>query len=316
MFKKISIYLLLGIGFIPNFVFAQSLLDFKPVISRPNTTVEKIKPITRPQYNETEMQILMSIQKRKNVQEKTESEVEVKDGENIYKLETLSIQEIIPDNIKIEREFRKYIKNILKQYTTDQTLDADIIDNRDPIVRNFITSTSATQKHGALSIVYYPDLLFNKKSTSFCFISYDPQQNLIETYINSKLFSKEEAIEYLSYHEMAHCLLFNKKVSSDSKTNELLADSFVITHYLNSNNYKMAQKVLDYVKLPKKEHIHENYPEIAKYAVLLNKDKKDKNIKFKNIDEIITRLVSDFKIESNTNTHIANNSTDSNRSPN
>ena len=75
----------------------------------------------------------------------------------------------------------------------------------------------------------------------------------------------------------------------------------------------MAQKVLDYVKLPKKEHIHENYPEIAKYAVLLNKDKKDKNIKFKNIDEIITRLVSDFKIESNTNTHIANNSTDSNR---
>ena len=100
MFKKISIYLLLGIGFIPNFVFAQSLLDFKPVISRPNTNVEKIKPIARPQYNETEMQILMSIQKRKNVQEKTESEVEVKDGENIYKLETLSIQEIIPAIIK------------------------------------------------------------------------------------------------------------------------------------------------------------------------------------------------------------------------
>ena len=41
--------------------------------------------------------------------------------------------------------------------------------------------------------------------------------------------------------------------------------------------------------------------------------KFNKNIKFKNIDEIITRLVSDFKIESNTNTHIANNSTDSNR---
>ena len=34
------------------------------------------------------------------------------------------------------------------------------------------------------------------------------------------------------------------EVSSDSKTNELLADSFVITHYLNSNNYKMAQMSL------------------------------------------------------------------------
>ena len=52
--------------------------------------------------------------------------------------------------------------------------------------------------------MYFPSFYVNEKRTAFCFILYDSQSNLVEGYLQT--LNYRETVDYLTYHEMGHCL--------------------------------------------------------------------------------------------------------------
>lgn len=156
-------------------------------------------------------------------------------------------------------------KKILVNYRTNKPVTAELLDTKDPSVKKFLNNELHNNATEPLAVMYYPKFKVDNNETAFCLVYYDSDQNLFKTYEDMKNLSNTEAITYLTWHEMGHCLTKHQGVFPDERRTEELADIFAISLALNNNNKNLAQKIVKQVELTDKSDIHGNGEEVRKF---------------------------------------------------
>lgn len=209
---------------------------------------------------------------------------------NLFLLTTINCFAQIGINIYDYSELSNYFKNefnlLNKKLTTksSQPLILTLMDINNPIVKNFIDTNTKLNNQEQLATHYFPKFIVNNNTTSLCMIFYDSNHNIFYDYENNTSFSKEETIQYLTWHELGHCFSFHINNIREAKKDEAIADSFAISLAINNNNPNLALKIVESIKLLNNKDIHANGIYLQNFLsnIIENNTFRDK----KNINEI------------------------------
>ena len=183
------------------------------------------------------------------------------------------------DNRQFLSDFQKSMRNIIDNYSIKGNklpIDAQIFDISKQNFNDFLTNSVRWQKteHSYMAMVYFENFQVNNKPSSFCFILYDSSKPyFLNNYLKNTLLNYDELVNYLSVHEIAHCLyeyekqMGNITLKITPKEHEQLADMYSMAYFFNNNNKQNAVKVIRQIKALPKDDIHHN-PEILEQFFL------------------------------------------------
>lgn len=161
--------------------------------------------------------------------------------------------------------FRFEVQKLLMYYEETKPVKVELFNTEDPIVKSFLKEDLRNDATEPLAVMYYPKFKVDKEEAAFCMVYYDSKQNLFKTYEDMKNFTDVESIQYLTWHEMGHCLTRHHNYAPNNRKAEEIADTFAIAVALNNNNFLMAKKIVRQVTLTDKDDIHGNGAEIEKF---------------------------------------------------
>lgn len=212
----------------------------------------------------------------------------------IYKQEVSNNQSVKIDAKTFINDYQQNLDSLLGSFKVNgiTPLDARIFDIADKQVYSFLESSARWKTHGEMMAnMYYPNFFVNNKQTSFCFILYDSNSSLLEGY--SKVLNYNEILDYLTFHEMGHCLeeyigqTNNKKFSESREDTELFADIFAMANLLYLKKEKEAEKVLAINESANKNDYHYQ-PQRLRIALEILKNKNiNESVGKPNINKIM-----------------------------
>ena len=201
-------------------------------------------------------------------------------------------QEVYPgtQTLKIDtktfiNDYQENVDSLLGSFklNNEAPLNARIFDIADKHVYSFLESSARWKTHGEMMAnMYYPNFFVNSKPTSFCFILYDSNSPLLEGY--SRVLNYNEILDYLTFHEMGHCLedyisqTTGKKFSDNREDTELFADIFAMANLLYLKKEEQAEKVVKINEAADKKDYHYQ-PQRLKRALEM--------LRGKNINELV-----------------------------
>lgn len=189
------------------------------------------------------------------------------------------------DTKEFINDYQDNIDSILGSFVLNKEypLGARIFDIADKQVYSFLESSASWKTKGEMMAnFYYPYFFVNNKETSFCFILYDSKSTLLEGYL--RLLNYNEMLDYLTFHEMGHCLedyikhTSKKKISDNREDTELFADIFTMTNLLYLKKDIQAEKVIKVNEFADKKDFHYQPKRLIKALGIL---------KAMNINEIV-----------------------------
>lgn len=184
-------------------------------------------------------------------------------AQDITKINTVKEAQVKFDNKKFIDDYQDNVDRLLGSFKLNDNspLNAKIFDIADKQVYSFLESSARWKTHGEMMAnMYYPKFFVNGKSTSFCFVLYDSNSILLEGY--SKVLNYNEILDYLTYHEMGHCLedymnqTTGKKFSDNREDTELFADIFAMANLLYLKKDIQAKKVVKINEAADKKDYH------------------------------------------------------------
>lgn len=212
-------------------------------------------------------------------------------AETNYKVETqalpLETQNFIED-------YQESVDRLLGSFklTEDNPLNARIFDIADKQVYSFLESSARWKTHGEMMAnMYYPNFFVNNKPTAFCFVLYDSKSTLLDGYL--KVLNYNEILDYLSFHEMGHCLenyikqTTGKKYSDNREDTELFADIFAITNLLYLKKTSQAEKVILINEAADKKDYHYQPQRLKQALEILKKQNINEMVGVPNVNKII-----------------------------
>lgn len=218
-----------------------------------------------------------------------EQEVKVKEGNITY----VTKKTIIDKSIFIS-DYQENVDNLLNSFKLkkESPLNAKIFDIADKTMYSFLEASAKWKSHGEMMAnMYFPAFYVNNKRTAFCFILYDSQSNLVEGYLQT--LNYRETVDYLTYHEMGHCLEeyvmqdTGKKLSDNREDTELFADIFAMANFLHLNQPEQAEKVIKLNKSGDNKDYHYQPERLIRALNMLKNQKNNEDILNKNINNVI-----------------------------
>lgn len=194
--------------------------------------------------------------------------------------QTSSFQEVnLKNSNSIRYSFLELANGLIKKYDSPNYLAVEFMDASNPAVLRFYNSVTNRNNDEHMAVSYFNKFNIDGQDISTCFVFYEPSKKIFEGYM-SRGFTQEETFKYLVGHEMGHCFARHQKPSmvenTDARGNELLADLFVIADNMNNNNYNLAVKIINFVKLSN-DKIHETSPFTEKFLLEANEKNLFKN---------------------------------------
>lgn len=218
-----------------------------------------------------------------------EQEVKVKEGNITY-----TTKKTVIDKALFISDYQENVDNLLNSFKLkkDAPLNAKIFDIADKTMYSFLESSAKWKSHGEMMAnMYFPSFFVNEKKTAFCFILYDSQSNLVEGYLQT--LNYRETVDYLTYHEMGHCLEeyvmqnTGKKLSDNREDTELFADIFAMANFLQLNQPEQAEKVIKLNKAGDNKDYHYQPERLIRALDMLKSQKNNEDILGKNINNVI-----------------------------
>lgn len=171
-------------------------------------------------------------------------------------------------------------------------LNARIFDIADKQVYSFLESSARWKTHGEMMAnMYYPNFFVNNKPTSFCFVLYDSQSPLLEGY--SRVLNYSEILDYLTFHEMGHCLedyinqTTGKKFSDNREDTELFADIFAMANLLYLKKDLQAEKVVKINEAADKKDFHYQPQRLLKALEILKSMNVSETVGKPNVNKVV-----------------------------
>lgn len=199
----------------------------------------------------------------------------------VYKQDTTPKNPILQIDTKtFIDDYQENIDRLLGSFNLNNgtPLNARIFDIADKQVYSFLESSASWKTHGEMMAnMYYPNFAINDKSTSFCFVLYDSKSPLLEGY--SRVLNYNEILDYLTFHEMGHCLesyinqTTGKKFTDNREDTELFADIFAMANLLYLKKDIQAEKVVKINESADQKDYHYQPQRLRKaLEILRNKD--------------------------------------------
>lgn len=218
---------------------------------------------------------------------------------SIYAQSINSINTITNTSLKVDTktfidDYQDNVDRLLGSFKLNDSspLNAKIFDIADKQVYSFLESSARWKTHGEMMAnMYYPKFFVNGKATSFCFVLYDSKSPLLEGY--SRVLNYHEILDYLTYHEMGHCLedyinqTTGKKFSDNREDTELFADIFAMANLLYLKKDIQAQKVIKINEAADKKDYHYQLGRLLKALDILNSYKISEIIKQPDVNKIV-----------------------------
>lgn len=171
-------------------------------------------------------------------------------------------------------------------------LNARIFDIADKQVYSFLESSARWKTHGEMMAnMYYPNFFVNNKPTSFCFVLYDSKSPLLEGY--SRVLNYNEILDYLTFHEMGHCLedyinqTTGKKFSDNREDTELFADIFAMANLLYLKKNLQAEKVVKINEAADKKDFHYQPQRLLKALEILKTMNVSETVGKPNVNKVV-----------------------------
>lgn len=215
--------------------------------------------------------------------------------------QTIYKQDIPPANqvLKIDTktfidDYQDNIDRLLGsfQLNNENPLNARIFDIADKQVYSFLESSASWKTHGEmLANMYYPKFFVNSKPTSFCFVLYDSKSPLLDGY--SRLLDYGEILDYLTFHEMGHCLesyitqTTGKNFIDNREDTELFADVFAMANLLYLKKDIQAEKVVKINEAADKKDYHYQPQRLRKALELLRSKNINELVGKPNVNKIV-----------------------------
>lgn len=172
----------------------------------------------------------------------------------------------LDDYSDINKAFSLEVKRLLVYYSRKKIpLTAEILDSSNDKVKNFLIKDLNYSAEHPLATHYFPNFKVDNKETAFCLIYYDSKQNLFKSYESMKNLSKYESMQYLTWHEMGHCLGRYEGISLEDRKNEEFSDEFAVAVAQNNNNDNLAKKIVKQVSFINEDSMHGNGKQVAKF---------------------------------------------------
>ena len=201
-------------------------------------------------------------------------------------------------------QYQQTIKELLSNYKQNrgEELDAQIFDISNRSFYGFLEGSKGKRKYenDLMAMMYFDNIKINNKSSSFCFILYNPQSMLIENYIKNTNFGIDDTILYLALHEMAHCFIRHQQQLSkitDKLTpqeDEQFADMFSIAYFIMQNQKLNAAKIVRQNKKLNEKDVHYSPEQLEKFFILFNEQEIETQ-NSNNIQYIINNTYNIFK---------------------
>ena len=218
-----------------------------------------------------------------------EQEVKVKEGNVTY----VTKRTVVDKSIFIS-DYQENVDNLLNSFKLkkDAPLNAKIFDIADKTMYSFLESSARWKSHGEMMAnMYFPSFYVNEKVTAFCFILYDSKSNLVEGYLQT--LNYRETVDYLTYHEMGHCLEeyvmqgTGKKLSDNREDTELFADIFAMANFLQLDQPEQAEKVIKLNKSGDDKDYHYQPERLVRALDMLKRNKNNDDLINKNVNNVI-----------------------------
>lgn len=175
--------------------------------------------------------------------------------------------------------------------SNNEPLNARIFDIADKQVYSFLESSAHWKTHGEMMAnMYYPNFFVNNKPTAFCFVLYDSKSPLLEGY--SRVLNYQEILDYLTFHEMGHCLedyvnqTTGKKFSDNREDTELFADIFAMANLLYLKKDNQAEKVVKINEAADKKDYHYQPQRLLKALAMLKAMNVNEKVGNPNVNKI------------------------------
>jgi hypothetical protein len=169
-------------------------------------------------------------------------------------------------------DFNESLKSILKVYKNpNHLIDVNILDIENTSYLNFLYTQNFVKHDEELATLYFNNLSRNNIPMKLCFILYDNNSNIVGNYIKNLKISYEDTIDYLSLHEMGHCIYdYYKNIDPQKyknlseKNNEILADYFAFSFLYKKNKDYLFKIIIENLKI--QNDIHKNYEKLMSFA--------------------------------------------------
>lgn len=173
-----------------------------------------------------------------------------------------------PDVNQFLSDYDNLLSIMLKSYHEEvkEPLSAKIFDISQPLYYSFLSNSTHRQySKEFLAMMFYNDFQINNQPTNFCFILYDGKKlGQLDTYLNNTFPKSEDAIYYLTAHELGHCLAAHQRVlghipaEPDEYKEEQIADMFAMGFFLSRHQDEQAKRIIHLVNEVPKTDIHYN----------------------------------------------------------
>lgn len=213
----------------------------------------------------------------------------------IYKQEvSTNSQSLKIDTKTFIDDYQDNVDRLLGSFklNNEAPLNARIFDIADKQVYSFLESSARWKTHGEMMAnMYYPNFFVNNKPTSFCFVLYDSKSPLLEGY--SRVLNYNEILDYLTFHEMGHCLedyinqTTGKKFSDNREDTELFADIFAMANLLYLKKDVQAEKVVKINEAADKKDFHYQPQRLLKALEMLKKMNVNETIGKPNVNKVV-----------------------------
>jgi hypothetical protein len=218
-----------------------------------------------------------------------EQEVKIKEGNITY-----TTKKTVIDKALFISDYQENVDNLLNSFKLkkDAPLNAKIFDIADKTMYSFLESSAKWKSHGEMMAnMYFPSFFVNEKKTAFCFILYDSQSNLVEGYLQT--LNYRETVDYLTYHEMGHCLEeyvmqnTGKKLSDNREDTELFADIFAMANFIQLDQPEQALKVIKLNQTVENKDYHFQPERLNRALQILKSQKSSEDLLNKNVNTVI-----------------------------
>lgn len=213
----------------------------------------------------------------------------------IYKQEiNPNVQTLKIDTKTFISDYQDSVDSLLGSFklNNESPLNARIFDIADKQVYSFLESSARWKTHGEMMAnMYYPNFFVNNKPTAFCFILYDSNSPLLEGY--SRVLNYNEILDYLTFHEMGHCLedyinqTTGKKFSDNREDTELFADIFAMANLLYLKKEEQAEKVVKINEAADKKDYHYQPQRLRKALEMLRGKNINEFVGKPNVNKIV-----------------------------
>lgn len=215
-------------------------------------------------------------------------------AQNITSINTLTNSSVKFDNKTFIDDYQDNVDRLLGSFKLNEKspLNAKIFDIADKQVYSFLESSTGWKTNGEMMAnMYYPKFFVNGHQTSFCFVLYDSESRLLEGY--SKVLKYNEILDYLTYHEMGHCLenyikqTTGKKFSNNREDTELFADIFAMANLLYLKKDNQAEKVININEAADKKDYHYQPGRLLRALNILKSYNINETVGAPNVNKIV-----------------------------